>query len=101
MLAHLATTLHAGALNDCWYNDADALCRRWATGGDGPRPLMCQPTLCRNSTITQRHQPAWARIGDDIDGLLARPSLPIVQIQTLNDQRRTVDAVLATIEGDT
>ncbi len=100
MLAHLTTTLHAGALNDCWYHDADALCRRWASGGDGPRPIMCQPTLCVNSTITARHRPAWTRIGDDIDDLLSRPSLPIVQIQTLEDQRRTVDAVLGTMDGD-
>lgn len=99
MIEHLAATLHAGALNDCLYDESAALCRSWApTGHDGPIPIMCQPTLCPNSSLMPRHASAWRQVATDIDAMLARPQLPVVQQQVLQAQQDNVTDVLADLE---
>lgn len=58
MLASVGRTYHAGALADCFFEPATALCLKQATG-DARLPLVsvCEPTQCPNACITAPHAP--------------------------------------------
>jgi hypothetical protein len=67
MLRHLARTLHAGFLNDCFFERANALCLARVSVEERRAPVLshCSPDRCPNSCIASRHLPPWeASIAD-------------------------------------
>jgi hypothetical protein len=85
MLRHLARTLHAGFLNDCFFEPANALCLRHAPDEERRVPVLsrCSPDRCPNSCITSRHLPPWEASIADADEMLRDPRLSAPQREAL------------------
>lgn len=81
MLRHLGRTLHAGFLNDCFFDPASALClpRTPAHERRGPVLSRCSPDRCPNSCVASRHLPPWQASIADADELLRDPRLSAPQ----------------------
>lgn len=60
MLAHVAKTLFAGVMNDCFFDPATALCLNGKTEAASPAMAQCRPDRCPNSCIASHHRPLWA-----------------------------------------
>ncbi|WGR70330.1 MULTISPECIES: hypothetical protein [unclassified Bradyrhizobium] len=98
MLAHLARTLHVGHLNDCFFEQATALCLDKGKGRPtGPALSRCAPDRCPNACITQRHLPVWEASIAEADLLLQDKRVPRFQREALqrdNDRKRKLVAPL-------
>jgi hypothetical protein len=58
MLQNSARTLHPGILNDCFYKESTAPCRKHADATtEGPLLPACQPGVCASSVVTADHAP--------------------------------------------
>ena len=97
MLAHLARTLHAGLLNDCFFDPGTALCLDTARDSNpaAPRLSQCAPDRCPNSCISVRHLPAWQAAIAQTEELLARKRLPPLQRIALNQERDRMRRLIA------
>ncbi|MGH9279416.1 MAG: hypothetical protein ACRD12_15090 [Acidimicrobiales bacterium] len=86
MLRHLATTLHPGILNDCFFDPAVALCLAEVEPGLRREPALthCVPGRCPNARITERHRPAWEQGVTTTRVLLTDKRLSPHQRETLN-----------------
>jgi len=81
MLRHLGRTLHAGFLNDCFFDPASALCLPRTPAHERRAPVLsrCSPDRCPNSCVTSRHLPPWQASIADADELLRDPRLSAPQ----------------------
>jgi hypothetical protein len=61
MLAHVAKTLFVGAMSDCFFDPATALCLKGKTEAAVPAMAQCRPDRCPNSCIASRHRPLSAK----------------------------------------
>jgi hypothetical protein len=94
MLQHTARTLHSGILNDCFYNEATAACRKHADGTtEGPLLPACQPGVCANSVITAGHAPPWRQAIAETEVYLRRKDLSAYQRQALKDKAAEMEAI--------
>ncbi|MFD3622831.1 hypothetical protein ACFWWT_48575 [Streptomyces sp. NPDC058676] len=57
MLQHLTKTLHAGVLNDCFYQHSTALCAKRAQHTGRPLPLLTVCLTCPNARRSSIHLP--------------------------------------------
>jgi hypothetical protein len=85
MLRHLGRTLHAGLLNDCFFEPASALCLPRVPASERRAPALsrCSPDRCPNSCITLRHLPPWQASIADADEMLRDPKLSVLQREAL------------------
>ena len=85
MLRHLGRTLHAGFLNDCFFEPASALCLPRTPAEERRAPVLsrCSPDRCPNSCIVARHLPPWEASIADADEMLRDPRLSVLQRGTL------------------
>jgi integrase len=99
-LASIARTLHVGALADCFFDPATAVCLRRVNGKDHTTPLisMCEPTRCPNACITARHRPNWERTADEANALLKEKRLSTLQRTALQAEVRRIEQVLAELD---
>ncbi len=97
MLAHLARTLHAGVLNDCFFDPGTALCLDTVRDSNpaAPRLSQCAPDRCPNSCISMRHLPAWQAAIAQTEELLAHKRLPPLQRIALNQERDRMRRLIA------
>ena len=102
MLASVARTLYVGALADCFFDPATALCLKRVTTPDPGKPLtaLCEPTRCPNACITASHRPVWERGADEARTLLREKRLSGLQRLALEQDLRRVAGVLAQIAPD-
>jgi hypothetical protein len=85
MLEHLSTTLHPGALNDCFYRPEIALCARHATTTvNHPLPLLNTCSTCPNARRSSVHLPALALAADH-----ARQTLDLARTRALSPLQHT------------
>ena len=85
MLRHVARTLHAGFLNDCFFEPASALCLRHVPETERRVPVLshCSPDRCPNSCIASRHLPPWEASIAAADEMLRDPRLSAPQREAL------------------
>ncbi|MEU9959732.1 hypothetical protein [Streptomyces sp. NPDC050982] len=57
MLQHLTKSLHAGVLNDCFYQSSSALCAKRAQHTGRPLPLLTMCLTCPNARRASAHLP--------------------------------------------
>lgn len=85
MLSNAARTYYPGILNDCYFDAATALCIRHRGSSDQSpaQPVMnhCQPALCRNSCVTEKHVPAITSV--------IRGNRELLTVQKLSPPQRT------------
>ncbi|MCA1702442.1 MAG: integrase, partial [Actinobacteria bacterium] len=86
MLHHLATTLHPGILNDCFFDPAVALCLAGVEPGLRQEPVFthCVPGRCPNARIAEQHGAAWEQGITTTKVLLTDKRLSPHQRETLN-----------------
>lgn len=103
LLASLARTLHVGALADCFFDPATALCLKHAGTPEATAPLtaICQPTRCPNACITQRHKPVWEHAAEQACALLREKRLPGPQRVALQQDLDRCTTVLLGIGAPT
>jgi integrase len=94
MLGHVARTLFVGAINDCFFHPATALCLSGKTDRSAPAMAQCRPDRCPNSCITSRHRPMWRKAVEDVCGLLSQKRLPAPQRLALEQELVRLKAVL-------
>lgn len=95
MLHHLATTLHPGILNDCFFDPAVALCLAGVEPGLRKEPVFthCVPGRCPNARITEQHGPAWEQGITTTRVLLTDKRLSPHQRETLKDHIAEMETV--------
>jgi hypothetical protein len=94
MLAHVARTLFVGAMNDCFFDPATALCLHGKTETATPAMAQCRPDRCPNSCITSRHRPMWSEAVEEVSRLLSQKRLPALQRLALEQELVRLKAVL-------
>jgi integrase len=99
MLASVARTLYVGALADCFFDPATALCLKRVTGADAHEPMtaLCQPTRCPNACISARHRVAWERSAQDARILLRERRLSDLQRAALTAELHRLTTVIEAI----
>lgn len=101
MLGHLARTLHAGHLTDCFFEPATALClNRSDKPSAGPVLSNCAPDRCPNSCITSRHLPTWQIAIAHADEMLAVKPLSKAQRVAIRRDRNRMLALIAPLLKD-
>ncbi|AQA25098.1 hypothetical protein BTZ20_0319 [Rhodococcus sp. MTM3W5.2] len=98
MLANSARTYYPGVLNDCYFDPAAALCLQQSTTTADtkakPGANHCQPGVCRNSCVTDRHAPAIRTVVDNARDLLTIQRLSSPQRAALHQEIATMTALL-------
>lgn len=102
MLHHLATTLHPGILNDCFFDPAVALCLAGVDPERRQEPALthCVPGRCPNARLTERHAPAWEHGIASAKVLLTDKRLSVHQRGTLNRHVAEMSAVATRLGPD-
>jgi hypothetical protein len=100
MLRHLARTLHAGFLNDCFFEPASALCLPRAPVEERRAPVLsrCSPDRCPNSCIATRHLPPWEASIADTDVMLRDPHLSAFQREVLTAEQTRKRRLIAPLK---
>lgn len=95
-----AQRVYPGVLTNCWFDPATAKCLSDSQRPDANAPNMpgCDPTRCANSCPGPQHRPAWERLRDERVAMLATPGLSPLQIQIIEQERDSCEAVLAEID---
>lgn len=92
MLKNLAERLHVSALNDCYFNEATAVClQKGKAKGTTPKINMCEPSRCSNSVIRIDHLPAWK--------LQEQEALKFRKLPISSLQKELIDSRLQEIKG--
>jgi integrase len=104
MLFNAARTYFPGILNDCYFDAATALCIRHQRGSSDKLPGQpvvnrCQPALCRNSCVTEKHVPAIMTIIRGNRELLSVQKLSRPQRTALQENINAMEAMLAPLGG--
>lgn len=102
MLHHLATTLHPGILNDCFFDPAVALCLAGVDPERRQEPALtqCVPGRCPNARLTERHAPAWEQGITSTKVLLTDKRLSVLQRGTLTRHLAEMSAVVTRLAPD-
>lgn len=102
MLHHLATILHPGILNDCFFDPAVALCLAGVDAQHREEPVFthCVPGRCPNARLTERHAPAWEQGIASTNVLLTDKRLSAHQRVTLRRHIAEMDSVLSRLAPD-
>lgn len=97
MLRHLGRTLHAGFLNDCFFDPASALCLPRTPVQERRAPVLsrCSPDRCPNSCIASRHLPPWQASIANADELLRDPHLSARQREALTVEQTRKQRLIA------
>ena len=99
MLQQTARTLHPGILNDCFYNESTAACRKHTDATpEGPLLPACQPGVCANSVITGGHAPPWRHAIAETKVYLRRKDLSAHQRRALKDKVAEMEAIIRPFE---
>ena len=103
MLANAARTYYPGVLNDCYFDAATALCIRHKreAGKPAAQPVVnhCQPALCRNSCVTEKHIPAIRSVISGSRELLSIQKLSAPQRTALQQHIGVMESMLAPLGG--
>ena len=103
MLANAARTYYPGVLNDCYFDAATALCIRHKRDNGKPatQPVMnhCQPALCRNSCVTEKHAPAIRSVISGSRELLSIRKLSAPQRTALQQHIGVMESMLGPLGG--
>jgi hypothetical protein len=103
MLANAARTYYPGVLNDCYFDAATALCIRHKreAGKPATQPVInhCQPALCRNSCVTDKHAPAIRSVISGSRELLSIQKLSAPQRTALQQHIGAMESMLAPLGG--
>ncbi|MHB8295910.1 MAG: integrase [Acidimicrobiales bacterium] len=101
MLRHLATTLHPGILNDCFFDPAVAVCLAGVDPERREAPALahCQPGRCPNSRIAACHAPAWEQGIASSEVLLDDKRLSAYQREAVKRRVQEMKAVVVHIRG--
>ena len=95
-----AQRVYPGVLTNCWFDPATARCLSDSQRCDAKTPNMpgCEPTRCANSCPGAQHRPAWERLREERDAMLATPGLSPLQIQIIKQELDKCEAVIADID---
>ena len=101
MLRHLARTLHAGFLNDCFFDPTSALCLQRAPVKERSTPVLsrCSPDRCPNSCIASRHLPPWEASIADANEMLRDPRLSAFQRTALVTEQARKRRLIAPLQA--
>lgn len=102
LLRKLASSLHVGPANFCWFRDpAKALCLLLAGTPDANKPLagMCDSARCPQATHHPCHRPVWAGQAQSIDVFITSPRVAKGERQRLVPERDRALRVVAEIDA--
>lgn len=97
LLEDRGTNLHFGVINNCRYNESQALCNQ--SGSKGPQLNECQPAVCRNSVVLLRDLEGWKQANREAKKARKKKGISAEQASVIERDIETFEATIRSVRS--